>query len=209
MCQATLSESTGKPDFSSSLELYGQLVDRYHATLDLLSPVAMRNWQQLLDEALVYSSLLHELAPEATTVLDLGSGAGLPGIPIAITTPGTQVHLVERRRRRTAFLNLATGSLGLENAIVHGFDVRELHGFQAQVITAQAVASFSEVYSLTRELHAEQIWLLSRKGPDWRSELAGLEGQAGQAIIKVVERPLGTRGTLVAVFLAGGLACQP
>jgi 16S rRNA (guanine527-N7)-methyltransferase len=191
------------------LERYGQLVERYHSTLDLLSPVALRNWQLLLDEALSYAALLGELAPQAATILDLGSGAGLPGIPVAISTPGAQVHLVERRRRRTAFLNLAVGSLGLTNVTVHGSDVRELAGLKAQVITAQAVAGFSEVYALTRGLHAGQLWLLSRKGPDWRSELAELEEQTGRAVIKVVERPLSTRGTLVAVFLAGGLACQP
>jgi 16S rRNA (guanine527-N7)-methyltransferase len=196
-------------DQEQQLTLFGELVRTYHATLDLLSPAALRDWQVLVSEALAYSELISELAPDAASVLDVGSGVGLPAVPIAVASPQLQVHLVERRRRRTAFLNLVTAQLGLGNTTVHGSDVRELAGIRASVITAQAVASFSDIYALTRKLHDSEVWLLSRKGPDWREEVAELEAATGQAVIKVAERPLSTRGTLTAVFLAGGLACQP
>jgi 16S rRNA (guanine(527)-N(7))-methyltransferase RsmG len=204
-----LTEQAALSDTETQLELYGELVSTYHSTLDLLSPAALRDWKLMLDEALQYSELIAELAPRTENVLDVGSGVGLPAVPIAVAQKGVQVHLVERRRRRTAFLNLVTGRLGLDNATVHGSDVRELAGFKVQVITAQAVASFSEIYSLTRQLHDRDVWLVSRKGPDWRSEVAALEEATGQAVTKAEERPLSTHGRLIAVFLAGGLACQP
>ena len=57
----------------------------------------------------------------ATTAYDLGSGAGLPGIPVAIASPGLRLTLVEARRKRAAFLELAINSLALPNVTVfHG-----------------------------------------------------------------------------------------
>lgn len=193
----------------NKLQHYGELVRNYHATLDLLSPAALEGWQEMLADALAYSELLGEIAPDANTILDVGSGAGLPGIPLAISRPDLEVHLVERRRRRTAFLNLVRGQLNLERVSVHGRDVRDLTGFAPQVITAQAVASLSDIYALTSHLHGETVWLLGRKGPDWPAELAALEAVTGQAAAKVVERPLSSRGTLLGVFHAGGLECRP
>jgi 16S rRNA (guanine527-N7)-methyltransferase len=58
---------------------------------------------------------------EARTAYDLGSGGGLPGIPVAIAATGLQVTLVEARRRRASFLELAIDTLELPNAsVVHG-----------------------------------------------------------------------------------------
>lgn len=188
---------------------YKRLVERYHETLDLVSPKALAGFDALLEEASRYGRLIAGLSPAVDSVLDLGSGVGLPGIPVAFSVPDARVLLVERRRKRATFLRIAVSQLGLENAVVVGGDVRELEGVVAEVITAQAVAELEEVYRLTRHLHAERVWLVSRKGADWRQELRTLEVEIGSAAIEVREEPLSGRGTLVAVLLPGGSACPP
>jgi 16S rRNA (guanine527-N7)-methyltransferase len=74
----------------------------------------------------------------------MGSGAGLPGVPIAIAVPGAHVVLAEPRRSRVAFLELVVDELHLENATVHagrvedlapGYDVTLARGFAGPVAT--------------------------------------------------------------------------
>lgn len=75
--------------------------------------------------------------PEDREAYDLGSGAGLPGIVLACSMPGTRFRLVDSRRRAAAFLELAVEKLGLVNVVVVNRRVGELQG-QADVATARA-----------------------------------------------------------------------
>jgi 16S rRNA (guanine527-N7)-methyltransferase len=61
-------------------------------------------------------------------VVDIGSGAGLPGIVLAIARPDATVHLVESRRRRAGFLELATERLGLANAVPVAARIEDVEG---------------------------------------------------------------------------------
>ncbi len=161
------------------LEQYHSLVRTYHRTLDLLSPGALRDWARLEQGALAFRDALLEVAPGARTVVDVGSGVGLPGIPMAIALPDVRFLLVERRRRRSAFLSLAVGQLRLPNAEVFGGDVRDLEGVSCDAVTAQAVGSFSLLHEMTDHLHGGTVTLLSRKGPDWQDEIATLAAGTG------------------------------
>lgn len=190
---------------TAALERYGSLVREYHRTLDLVSPAALKQWDSLLADALLYGELIDELLPAATTVIDLGSGAGLPGIPLACSRTELQVRLVERRRRRSAFLSLVNGQLGLDNLAVDSVDVSDLSGHTAEVITAQAVGRFADVYALTRHLHATEVLLVSSKGSDWQDEAAELEQRTGVSVraSAVRDRSAGT-GLVVGIVLPGG-----
>ncbi len=72
-------------------------------------------WRQIYDA--LYFLKLKEPAPGAS-IIDLGSGGGLPGIPIKICRPDTAVHLMDSSRKKAAFLNEATEKLGLQGAYV-------------------------------------------------------------------------------------------
>lgn len=188
---------------------YGALVREYHQTLDLLSPQALRDWDTLLADALLYGEIAAQLAPEADAIVDVGSGVGLPGIPLAITSPGMTVHLVERRRRRAAFLNLARGRLDLDNLNVHHGDVADLAGFKVGTITAQAVGRFASIHELTRKLHAPEVLLISSKGDDWQLEADELVAASGAELLATAVRGRkGATGHVVGLLLAGGNACR-
>ncbi|MFO7544347.1 MAG: RsmG family class I SAM-dependent methyltransferase [Trueperaceae bacterium] len=199
---------------------YVALVRAYHATLDLVSERGLEAFDRHVADARVYARTIRGLAGPAPTVVDVGSGVGLPGIVIAALLPDARVVLVERRRRRTAFLELAVGKLGLARTEVFGGDVRELAGVCADVITAQAVAGLADLVHLTRHLHADPCYLVSRRGPDWRREVPGVWVALGAgrgedatpavgrpARAEVVVEPLEHRGSLVALRLPGGSAC--
>lgn len=187
-----------------TLAAYGALVREFHPTLNLVSPTALDNWPLLLADADSYASIISELAPTADTIVDVGSGAGLPGIPLAVQFPGHAVWLTERRRRRAAFLNLARGRLGLSNVQVHAGDIQGLTGLQTPVVTAQAVSEFASVYRLSRHLHAAEVLLISSKGEDWQAESDELARTLTPVISSSVRRRAGGEGLVVGLLLQGG-----
>jgi 16S rRNA (guanine(527)-N(7))-methyltransferase RsmG len=120
----------GLPDLSrdQTLEL-----DRYEGLLRdrALSSgmISDRDRHRLRERHILDSLRGGPLLPGATrTVCDLGSGAGLPGIPIAIAFPDVRFTLAEARRTRAAFLELAVQELGLPNVEVHAGPAEELAG---------------------------------------------------------------------------------
>lgn len=190
------------------LEHYRLLLRRYHAALNLLSEGALASLEEKLDDALAYARAAEAaLGQPAARLLDLGSGAGLPAVVVALALPEARVVMVERRQKRSAFLRLCVGQLGLSNAEVHQIDVRELELAPFSVITAQAVSTFESLYRLTRHLHARDVVLLSRKGADWPAEVAALEAKLGAKAAAEVVADLHHHGRLVQVRVAGGLAC--
>jgi 16S rRNA (guanine527-N7)-methyltransferase len=192
------------------LEAYAALLHRYHGTLDLLSPTALDELPLKLEEAFFYVKPVTELLERGFDWLDVGSGAGLPAIPLAISQPHISFTLVERRRKRANFLQLVRAQLALKNVTVIQGDVkswRSQRGFE--VISAQALGSFLHLYSLTRHLHAGAVTLVSRKGPDWHGEAEALERALEPDSLKCQEFRLAGRGRLVSVTVSGGLACPP
>lgn len=192
-----------------ALGTYRTLLERYHRTLDLMSSTAIADWDRHLAGALDVAAGMRDLPPG--DLLDLGSGAGLPGVVVAIALPKRRVHLVERRRRRGAFLELVAGSLDAARITVHIADVRDLDRVSLSPagvvgVAAQAVAPFADVYRLTRHLHAPGVRFASRKGDGWDEEIDLLEACL-ETTIEAEARPTEPRGTLVAFDVPGGRAC--
>jgi 16S rRNA (guanine527-N7)-methyltransferase len=113
------------------------------------------------------------LIPETGKLLDVGSGGGFPGIPIALRRPSLQVVLVDANERKTAFLRRVSRETHLENVQVICSRVELLppeHEGQYDVITARAVAEFPKIVRWTSGyLNPNGRWLLW-KGSNWREE---------------------------------------
>jgi 16S rRNA (guanine527-N7)-methyltransferase len=102
--------------------------------------------------------------------LDLGTGAGFPGMIIAILA-GFPVILVESRRKRFAFLGRQVEALGLDNVTVHGGRLETLATRVAEVISARAFAPLPRLFELAHRFSTEKtVWLLP-KGRSAREEL--------------------------------------
>lgn len=161
------------------LAIYKSLVTRYHQTLDLVSEVALEHFEIKLAESLTYVRAIQEFLPEQGTILDVGSGAGLPGIVLGVHLPHHKIILVERRQKRAAFLKIVTSQLELSNTQVFNTDVTDFKDLQVNVVTAMAVGSFSLLYCLTRHLHTQNVLLVSKKGLNYQPELDILRDTVG------------------------------
>lgn len=96
-------------------------------------------------------------------LLDVGSGGGLPAIPLAIARPALPVSMVDTVQKKTTFLQQAVIELGLKNATVHHARVEEMSGSYAQ-ISSRAFAEIGLFVSLTRHLLAPGGRWLAMKG---------------------------------------------
>jgi 16S rRNA (guanine527-N7)-methyltransferase len=86
------------------------------------APTSVRAPEQALETHLADSLIALELAPvrSARTIVDLGSGAGFPGLALAVALPSSDAHLLESQRRKCAYLQAVVAELGLANAhVVH------------------------------------------------------------------------------------------
>jgi len=137
---AALADRYGLPDGA-----VGRLV-AFHRLLveDPLAPTAVRDPVKAVDDHLADSLVGLELESirSAGSLADLGSGAGVPGLPLAIALPGTRVSLVESASRRSAFLERALGATATTNAVVVNARVETWpEGLAAfDVVTARALA---------------------------------------------------------------------
>lgn len=106
-------------------------------------------------------------------LLDVGSGAGLPGIPLAIARPELQVTLVDAVQKKATFQRQAAIELGLTNVQARHARVEELEG-QYGMITSRAFAELADFVRLTRPLLAPGGCWLAMKGQQPDEELAAL-----------------------------------
>lgn len=109
-------------------------------------------------------------------VLDVGSGGGMPGLPLAIACPDVSVLMVDIVQKKTAFLTQCRAQLGLGNASAHWGPVEKLddaHGFA--VITSRAFAELTDFISLSGHLLAPGGKLMAMKGVYPQAELDRME----------------------------------
>ena len=149
------------------LAQYAQILGQEAVLQGLLGP---REIDRIWDRHILNCAALNELIPQAKSIIDIGSGAGLPGIVLAIMNPSTHVILVEPMQRRTDFLNDVKKQLNLENVeIIRGR--AENQKIQAQVVTSRAVAPLNKLLAWSLPLVEKGGKVLAIKGEKAQSEL--------------------------------------
>jgi 16S rRNA (guanine527-N7)-methyltransferase len=138
--------------------------------------IGPRETPRLWSRHILNSAVLSEQVPADATVADVGSGAGLPGIPLAIARPDVTVTLIEPLLRRATFLQEACATLGLGNVRVIRSRSEDLHrsddlapGFD--VVTSRAVASLAQLIDWCMPLVAPTGAIVALKGGSATEEL--------------------------------------
>ncbi|MCK4834109.1 MAG: 16S rRNA (guanine(527)-N(7))-methyltransferase RsmG [Gammaproteobacteria bacterium] len=145
---------------------YIQLIARWNKAFNL---TAIRDVEEMVSKHLL-DSLVVQPYVEGTTVLDVGSGAGLPGIPFAITSPDKKFVLIDTNGKKTRFLTQAKIDLKLDNIeVVHQRveeyqPMEEGHRIYFDVITARAYAATDDILSSTAHLQDENTRILVMQG---------------------------------------------
>ncbi len=120
--------------------------------------------------------LLHVPRETSSPWLDLGTGAGFPGLVVAALRPECEVVMVESRARRIEWLERACRELGLKRARVEGRRLELVQSFPVRVISARAFAPLDKLLALSARFStSDTVWLLP-KGRSARDELASLTG---------------------------------
>jgi len=145
---------------------YIQLIARWNKTFNL---TAIRDVEEMVGKHLL-DSLVVQPYIEDSLILDVGSGAGLPGIPFAITSPEKKFTLIDSNGKKTRFLMQAKIDLKLENVeVIHQRvedyqPVLDGHRIYFDVITARAYASMDDILRTSAHLQDEATRILIMQG---------------------------------------------
>jgi 16S rRNA (guanine527-N7)-methyltransferase len=158
--------------FSSRLEIAERFVELLASEGTVRGLIGPREVPRLWDRHLLNCALVTDLVEAGATVCDLGSGAGLPGIVMAIRRPDLVVTLVEPLLRRTNFLDEAVAALALDNVEVVRSRAEELHGRREfDVVTSRAVAPLDRLSRWSLPLVRSGGEFLAMKGSSVQAEL--------------------------------------
>jgi 16S rRNA (guanine527-N7)-methyltransferase len=150
-------------------ERYVQLLATAGVERGLIGP---REAPRLWDRHVLNCLALAAVVPTGATVADLGSGAGLPGLVLAIGRPDLTVTLVEPLQRRTIFLDEVIDELGLRDVRVVRGRAEALHGQERfEVVTARALAPMDRLVGWGMPLVAADGVLLAMKGSSAADEV--------------------------------------
>ncbi|GJF34323.1 hypothetical protein KNE206_70230 [Kitasatospora sp. NE20-6] len=184
-------------------ERYTELLATAGVQRGLIGP---REVPRLWDRHVLNCAVLAELLPQHASLCDVGSGAGLPGIPVAMARPDVSVTLLEPLLRRTTFLEEVVRELGLDNVTVLRGRAEEMIGKVAvDVVTARAVAPLDRLAGWGMPLLRPYGQMLALKGDTAEQELADSRsaltrlGAVGWSVISVGEGTLETSTRVVRV----------
>jgi 16S rRNA (guanine527-N7)-methyltransferase len=182
--------------------------------------VGPREVPRLWDRHILNCAALSPVIPPGSTVADLGAGAGLPGLVLAIARSDLQVTLVEPLLRRTTFLEEVVTQLGLTNVEVIRGRAESLHGARVfDVVTSRALAPMDRLLAWSIPLVREGGALVAMKGASVGEELTSAEhvlsefGCSPPELIALTQADGVSTTTVVRVSWSGirkvGLASQP
>jgi 16S rRNA (guanine527-N7)-methyltransferase len=134
--------------------------------------IGPREAPRLWERHLLNCAVLSDGIPDNASVCDIGSGAGLPGLVLAIRRPDLRLTLVEPLLRRTSFLSEAVAELGLTNVEVVRARAQELHGVRDfDLVTSRAVAPLERLVGWSMPLVHRGGTMLAMKGSSVQDEV--------------------------------------
>ncbi|MCE0536853.1 16S rRNA (guanine(527)-N(7))-methyltransferase RsmG [Kineosporia rhizophila] len=194
--------------------VFGPRLDLAHAYAQALATAGVergligpREAERIWERHLLNCAVLQELIPADVEVGDVGSGAGLPGIPVAIARPDLTVYLIEPMLRRTTWLREIVAELELSNVeIIRGkAHIVAESGQHFDVVTSRAVAALPTLAEWSMPLVRKDGQLMAIKGDTAQEELTAAGevlaayGAASSEVVHCGEAVLGTPTTAVRI----------
>jgi 16S rRNA (guanine527-N7)-methyltransferase len=127
--------------------------------------------EETIDEFIYDAIYPISFLPKVKTLMDIGTGAGFPGMILALGLPDTQVTLVEPLTKRASFLQFIKADLGLKNVTVIKKRVEEMQSEVFDIITSRAVTDTNMLLDLSRNFRDENSKLLFYKGENVYDEV--------------------------------------
>jgi 16S rRNA (guanine527-N7)-methyltransferase len=162
---------------ASAAQIFGPNIDKARAytaalvadgeTLGLLGP---REYPRIWTRHVLNSAVVAELVPAGITVADVGSGAGLPGIPMALVQPEAHFTLIEPMERRSDWLKAQVEKLGLDNVTVLRARAEEV-GEVFDLVTARAVKALPQLLQMCVPMTRHGGQIIALKGEKAQLEI--------------------------------------
>lgn len=167
------------PEVVARLMAYLALLVKWNSAYNL---TAVRDPEQMVVRHLLDSlSILPAL--HGRTLIDVGTGAGLPGLVLALAEPALEVALLDSNGKKVRFLRQAIAELGMPNARAVQGRVEEFPGC-FEIVTSRAFATLADMVNWSAHLLEEQGEMLAMKGTYPQAEIAALPaGFAAQAVV--------------------------
>ena len=158
------------PDAAENLARFAHWLAGAGVERGFLGP---REVDRIWDRHIANCAVVEELIPANSMVFDIGSGAGLPGLVLAIVRPDITIGLIEPLMRRSEFLKEVVTDLGLTGqvTVIRG-RAEELKGQTAPVVTARAVAPLGKLLTWSLPLTTKGGQILAMKGSSAATEIA-------------------------------------
>ena len=157
--------------FGSGIETARGYVRALARDSDLLGLLGPRELDKIWSRHILNSAVVAELIQSGSKVADVGSGAGLPGIPMAIVQPKAKFVLIEPMERRANWLLDVIDELGLTNVRVLNQRAEEVRQYDFDVVTARAVSALDKLLRLCIPLLKPGGSVLALKGSKAADEI--------------------------------------
>lgn len=155
------------------LEQFAALLADENARQNLVSAASLQSvWQRHLADSVQLLDHVPREASGASPWLDLGSGAGMPGLVLALARPDLRIGLVESRRMRIDWLEGITRHFALANCTIHGSRLENVESHDVGVITARAFAPLGKLLNLSARFSTHSTRWVLPKGRSGAQELA-------------------------------------
>ncbi|BAF69472.1 16S rRNA (guanine(527)-N(7))-methyltransferase RsmG [Nitratiruptor sp. SB155-2] len=154
------------------LNIFTQKLLEWNKIHNLTGSKSEEEVQENIEDALFALQFLPDTIQNA---LDIGTGAGFPGLVLAIAMPKTQWILTEPRQKRASFLHYMKSILNLSNVIVYKKRVEQIEAVPMDLITSRAVMKTKDLIDLSKKFITPSTTLLFYKGENLGDELKGME----------------------------------
>lgn len=173
------------PHAQQHLEAYADWLSGAGVERGLLGP---REVDRIWDRHIANCAVVEEVIPQNSTVIDIGSGAGLPGLVIAIVRPDVHMTLVEPLLRRSQFLIEVVDDLQLQDrvTVVRG-RAEENKGLSADIVTARAVAPLPKLLTWALPLTMPQGNVIAMKGSSAAQEILDAAGELNGRTAEIIQ----------------------
>ena len=179
--------------FGEAIEAAQTYADLLVRDADLLGLLGPREMPKLWSRHILNSAVVAELLPQNATVADIGAGAGLPGLPMALARPDAHFTLIEPMERRATWLaDVAVPALGLTNVTVLRARAEEVGQHDFDVVTARAVSALPKLLRMCVPLTKNGGQILALKGSKAADEIA--ESQPMAKRMKIASFEIVTAG---------------
>ncbi len=162
---------------------YYRLLRKHNASLDLTRIMGI---EATVLKHFIDSAMVLEMVKVDSPLLDIGTGPGFPGVPIAVMRPKMKVILAESRGKRVTFLEMVKKELALTNATIHAKSIREDSGVQVQSVITRALEVIPATLQRVKALVPAQGQVIFMKGPNCGKEITAAQ-QGFKGVYKMTQ----------------------